>query len=780
MRGMISIILSLILATGLFLHNGIIAKASDDVTASSYTEQDEEGNYVYHASTDGDTFNNVLVPDGCIFEISASVTISSLTINNGGRVIIAPDFTQGSTRYGNLNVTTITAEEGAKLEIGTQTDGQTPLSIPQGITLFNGVTGQQMTTDYAWKTFNYHIDPDTNQGSWLWFPDSKNLVIDLQGFGDNVNYTVYDGDDSLLEPVDGAGGARRTFAFDVNTAEQAIKVVISDNIGEGKFTYLQYNGSTISPSGHVSDDQKTITYTADLSTRNDNELFIMSAYENEGDPAIVGDVDDIIFAYAVTATDDTAVKNLLAEELYARFLNPPMYGRFEMPTENHDSCVAELKNRIAKTDGTDYTGSITCINNLGGNTTIYYKNYTVTWGHDSSGGVIKSTIPVYQLSSTQEILIKSGDTWYIRNTANDKVTFLSGGGEESLIISGAIPSADNVKVGGYGATLSIMNTQDICTGYINHLEAFCNIDGSLNGETILRFVNSSDTYVGICSADADDYLGTGGLGTNGIRYDFIWNTGNNGEEAVVFIGWKTVDIHSLDADTGVTTRLITNVELADDSLSDGVNITIDNQNNRATVEFLSNFYDEVPLTITYNDGTTRNITILRTGLVIQWQYLVDPENDGNCTDHIPMPLLQAGQIDVNYNYHNGEQILIYALYYHPRTDDTLSGSNNLTLCVHYSDGSMEFIDSTARYAGSNANNADTSFFILGFAPAKTLHEDGVWAEPEIRTQTFSKGSFYATVLNAGYDAADDGSFGGVQAGSGQGVYWDGQIYWTQH
>ena len=91
---------------------------------------------------------------------------------------------------------------------------------------------------------------------------------------------------------------------------------------------------------------------------------------------------------------------------------------------------------------------------------------------------------------------------------------------------------------------------------------------------------------------------------------------------------------------------------------------------------------------------------------------------------------------------------------------------------------MEFIPKTQKYS-VGSDKADTTFFIIGFAPAKTLYSDGTWGEPEIRDQYYSQGSFYATVLNAGYNAADDGTFGGVQAGSGQGVYWDGHITWVQ-
>ena len=751
------ILVAVMVISVVLTNNWYMVKADPvDIGADNY-EDDGHGSAVYHADGQEDrptSFGTVNVPEGCIFEITTDVTVNTLNIAVGGRVIIIDD--------GTLNVSNLVPAAGADMQFGSGSN------VPEGITLYN----------HDESVFN----PDNiNMSEFMWngdgwidtAPTSKSVVIDIQGLGDDVSYSVYGGsanNPGLLDPV-WSYGPMKGYCFDLDTASQFIQVVISGDIPEGKQTFMIVNDNEIASGNYtVSDDKKTISYTINPLDEINNSMIIMFAYENEGDSGIVGDVNKTLFAYNVNVTNEADVENLLAEELYERFLRVPMYGRFGMNTDDHDSCITELKNRIVIGSS---SGQVSCTKNDGTLTDITYQNYSVTWGNDSSGNPIVSTIPVYQLTNTKQLIIKAGDSWYVRNADTDQLEFLNQGGESSLIIRGSVPNPENILVGGYGAVYEPMNTQDIYSAYIRHLDVFWNADGQngLNGETILRFVNTADTYVGICAESATDNLETGGLGTNGVRYDHIWNTGTNGEEAIVFIGWKSITLHSLSAGTGLTTRLITNVELLDDSMSDGINITMDAGNNRATVEFLSNFYDEVPLAVTYDDGTTGNITIIRTGLVIQWQYCIDGQN----SNIIPLPLSNT-EIQYNYDYEAGEQILIYALYYHPNTDDTLSGSNDLALCVHYADGTIGFIPKT-QYIPGAGNSAAVSFFMIGFAPAKTQYEDGNWGEPEIREQTFAGAPFYATVLNSGYDAADDGAFGGVQAGSGQGAYWDGYVHW---
>ena len=176
------------------------------------------------------------------------------------------------------------------------------------------------------------------------------------------------------------------------------------------------------------------------------------------------------------------------------------------------------------------------------------------------------------------------------------------------------------------------------------------------------------------------------------------------------------------------------------------------------------------------------ITIQRVGLVISYRYLMDSNNPS--TDTIWYNC-KSDTCSFNYDYMAGEQIIVYATYYHPSNDRTVMGSNDLSLYLKYDDGTSEILthtDGSHSFEGYHAENATdiaTTSFIIGFVNSKYQEPDtGVWVG-NITEQTFSKaghrGGFSATVLNSGYNAA--GSYGGTQVGSGAGVYWDGRISW---
>ena len=629
-----ALIMIAVMVIGVVMTNGIfLLKAYDVATVGGgdnpmddYPEDPECNNdHVYHADGNdgrGPSFGTVTVPNGAIFEITTEASINTLNISSGGMVMIL-DITDESTgdviSEGRLNATTINASDGAFIQFGSNDN------VPANIALYN-TDGTPFINDASWTTFEW----DNTAGIWkVPAPTSKSLVIDLQGY-ENIDFTVYGGTaDSPVELTpDWTFETMKSYSFGLDVSSQYVQVVISGTVNTNKSVFLNYNDSDISSGNYtVSADKKTITYTLTNLDIN-NSLLVMTAFDNEGDPAIVGDVNNTIFAYAVDVTSETAVEDLLAKELYDRFINPPMYGRFGMNPSNESACITTLKARITKDTADGNSGTQNCQNSDGTNTAVTYQKYIVTWGCDNLGNAITSTIPVYQLTSAAELIIKANSNWYIRNAVNDPVPFYAetDTAEKALIITGTVPNPENVIVGGYGALYSAMNTDGIYSAYIRHLDGFeSTVTGAgVQHETILRYVNTSDTYVGICSGDGADNLETGGLGTNGVRYDFIWNTGNDGEEAVVFIGWKTIALHSINSATSVTNRIITNVELLDDSMSDGVSVSaVDDTTHIATVTFLSNFYDRVPLRITYEGGITKDITIVRTGLVIGWQYLND-------------------------------------------------------------------------------------------------------------------------------------------------------------
>ena len=141
-----------------------------------------------------------------------------------------------------------------------------------------------------------------------------------------------------------------------------------------------------------------------------------------------------------------------------------------------------------------------------------------------------------------------------------------------------------------------------------------------------------------------------------------------------------------------------------------------------------------------------------------------------------------GSCPVDYNYNQGQQIVVYATYYHPTNDLTAAGGDDLYLNVLYDNGQREIIPHTG-YVAETDGEVAVSWFLIGFAPAKELEVDpegrNVWTR-NINEQTFvnkygNAGGMSMTVLNAGFN--DDTSFGGTQVGSGKGVYWDGKITW---
>jgi len=116
--------------------------------------------------------------------------------------------------------------------------------------------------------------------------------------------------------------------------------------------------------------------------------------------------------------------------------------------------------------------------------------------------------------------------------------------------------------------------------------------------------------------------------------------------------------------------------------------------------------------------------------------------------------------------------VVFANYYHPTNDNTVSGGDDVSLFLTYDDGTVEVLEKTAYNEATDGGVACTTF-IIGFAESKTF--DGyVWIG-NITEQTYADGGFHATVVNSGYDSKT--SYSGTQTGSGEGVYWDGSITW---
>lgn len=525
----------------------------------------------------------------------------------------------------------------------------------------------------------------------------------------------------------------------------------------------------------------------------EGELNISLGYLNSGNPEIMDTADNYLYAYA--GTDDD-IKGYLATELYNRFISVAMYEDFGLGN------AADLAARIEMTGS---LGDITAIDKSGTSVTIPVNNYKVSWGYNmNNGDPVESNIPVYTLPDKNDFLIctdfdkdnGTGETFYIRKAHADEVPF-DGTAQEAIPVIVSSINPDTIVIGGMGADTTVQNSDNVYAFNIN--SRWLNAEDGPSKETdpadygtIVRIMIGSETYVMLTGdGETKNY---GGIGNNGFGTDTIWNTSSDGDaEASVYIGLSTLYIRALAKETGLSVREITAVELADESLAAGVHI-VTKDNGDIEITFDSNFYATIPLNITYSDGKTRQLTINRVGLVIQYMYLSgDPNEDHDTPDHLDMGFdHREGTIGLDYDYFAGEQIAVYGIYYTP-TNDPTGNSSDLSLYMTFDDGTHRVITAEnndtltmsdgstvkrgfdGRMAATNDSVA-TTVFLIGFAEAKTF--DGyVWIGNVTDTYYTYNGNkgFYANVLNAGWD--DDDNFGGTQVGSGKGIYWDGHITW---
>lgn len=523
-------------------------------------------------------------------------------------------------------------------------------------------------------------------------------------------------------------------------------------------------------------------------------------YPDSGRPEIVDEAKRYIYAYDKTknfdnsgTTDKEDLKYALASELYDRFFAVKMFGDFGIKANDSSEFINQLKNRITISDTTNSVTAKTS----SGTTTIDTYTATVEWGlNEENGDELISNLTVYALPDDKSLLIctdfndttGSGSRYYLKNTASDNINFTQG--DSGMLVTESTLDVNKVVIGGHGAVTDII---DSTANYITMQVGTRNDRQPLGAVTScqVRVLNPSKNFVAIHaigeSKDVD------GLTLNGFHPDTIYEAGNNSDKlaARIFIGDTTVNIGSLCPDTtklSVDSIKITNVELANSKMKDGVTITKNTNSdddwwtNSWDVSFKSNFYDSVPLKLTYNDSYAKYITLQRIGLVVRYKYLMDPGieqgNTGDSDGNIEYDCYGGTGPSFNYNYFNGEQIMIYATYYHPSNDPT-GGNSNLNLIVKYGNGEKKVIsssDAAHKFSGydSGRNNAvATTTFLIDFIPAKEKDQYGNWSTPIPSTNY--KGGLHALVVNGGFD--DKNSFGGAQIGNGLGVYWDGNITW---
>ena len=579
-------------------------------------------------------------------------------------------------------------------------------------------------------------------------PGNYYTAFVLSNLPENWNYTVY---------------------LQVTFSTQALKRMAMVDYGAGEDIYEELSNG-------INGDGTVFTTTLTLDANNWNWIGVSLAFTDSGNPAITEEVNNYLYAYCPTA--GKTVKELFAEGLFCRFIDPPIFENFGIGE------VAALVDRIEES-GAAY--QITAKDTAGNNSNIVVQNYTINWGYSyEDGSRVSCVIPVYTLGAVNETLVctdfndatGTGNTFLICNLASDNINFCDGTREHAEGIMFAVNSINpaTVKTGGMGRRETVLNDEGLYTVEITGGgAAYLRFTNPQSADAKIRFLKISEKYVTVKGVGENKSYGH--IGDNGRFCDTIWATGNNANSvARVYVGDTTIHLYPLGNQTGSLSAEITSVELVNSSQADGVTLTVTDMTD-ITLSFASNFYDEVPLKITFAGGTVKYITISRVGLVIQYRFL-DGSPDFQEDNSSSIGLDYCGQnIHFDYDYFGGEQIAIWATYYHP-TNDPTGGAGSYKLYLTFNDGSHQILTSTDSAHGFNGSVSATgsavgsTTFLIGFEQAREYFDGNVWIG-QLNETNFRRGGFYATVLNDGFD--DSTTYSGTQIGSGKGVYWDGHI-----
>lgn len=505
-----------------------------------------------------------------------------------------------------------------------------------------------------------------------------------------------------------------------------------------------------------------------------------SAYDFNGDGKVMDKADNY--------TDD--LRYALASELYRKFIWVGQYGELNfLGTPHNDFDYGHNKpviDQVYEQIKMEPAGTITAKDAAGGSVMLDRYKATVAWGIDEkTREPLVSELYVYDLPDEQtpegevffnHILIctdfnettGNGNTFYLRDIRNDRKNFsdyktdeYDTDGDNGIVI---YDSGANAVIGGYDSVSDVISQSENMTSITQSIypENMTIFDQSYTVH--VRFMNPEATYIAVHSEG--EALRYDGMGLNGFAGDSICETGDDVTTAV-YVGDTKVVLSPVLAD-GLTTSDIADVRLKDAKQAAGVNI---DKSDLASieVEFLSNFYDTVTFVIEYIDGTENEITIIRQGLIIRYHFVDGNKDNENMNYDCWGEGNEFKGPNYTYDYQAGEQIMIFATYYHPSNYATLSGDDSLNLVVTYADGTTEVITADNEehnyhgYAeGSAYGSVDTTSFIIDFIPVTENNE----------AQNY-KGGFNALVVNGGYDDPD--TFGGAQLGSGKGVYWNGDL-----
>lgn len=560
--------------------------------------------------------------------------------------------------------------------------------------------------------------------------------------------------------------------------------------------------------------------TAALTSPNPEDLKINPTvvYEHQGMGELVRPavLDKFIYGYSTTDGSDDALKAKLADEFWSRCKFGDDGNSYNIDDTFGLASVADLKNNISITPG----GTVTATLSDGSTQTIDYKNFSIQFGVDQNGAPVTYSNKVFTIpnigTSDPYImigLVNGGTTTYQLKKYSERVDFGSvDSGNESdrdktcqavLVYA----NFDKVLVGGDACAIDedLNDADGVFTTQCMWSRMFTGANSKGSPTTHLRVLDARDTYAVISGGVKD---AAGNIVTayecpafDANNYDNVSETGI-GREKTVFAGYDFLTINPLDASTGATTGTITSITTVP-SCQDGVIITAPTGANvEWTVEFLSAYYCTVPLTITYSNGLVAPLTVNRTGLVIYADWIDETRPFKPFIGHESF----AGQTPLPFNPESAplpelsaSTVLVYAVYFHPQTNKTAAGDDNLKLLVTYDNvnqfGSKYHIDDNSgnsyisgnqqvvkqTYYSGNWNQNSTNYvpfttFAIGTYNATDYITDANGIIQPVDLKDVYMPSFSALVVANSYDDPD--AFGGTQIGTGKGVHYDGHAVWV--
>ena len=359
-----------------------------------------------------------------------------------------------------------------------------------------------------------------------------------------------------------------------------------------------------------------------------------------------------------------------------------------------------------------------------------------------------------------QVVIKVGNEFYIRNAAdgeNEEYKCLGSGNNDNTralnIVTDQLNGSESVVVFGNNASLSSEKLSDDSAKeyFVNNFNSNENGVGMGGKVAIYR-----PTFTGVfLKPDSETNKEAWAWETN-TSYD-IKESGEKSETDFYF-GYGKAIISPLTEEslTGIPVKELTKVDVLGGIPENAVKV-VKNADKTFTLEFLSDFYDQVQLQLTYlmNDETKKQntLTINRVGIVLQ--YGRTPGDDKT-------------RVQIYHGHQSGEFIsndgkemggVIYATYYHPQgTGNIESSDTSLYVTLHYRDGRTEQrIIKASFFKEEDSGHTAMSDYVIAIAPQEGNLEDLLPTYVEA-----------IAVENA--DAS--GRFNGAKLGAGKGVHCD--------